>query len=229
MLPADDLRLAIDIQSRSYKLLRWVAEGIKKGFIPATRAHEYAGVSDSALDWLEHHYLNFPAEARPDRRHLRQFANFFSTYVMSSFDVIEHPGMRLQSPCGCYCPWCAQIVNAPHLHAKKPSKRDKARADDLMCDRIAALSLEEEVPLGPGVAAQLVHDRATRRFAGYSAYGHWLIKRMDGFSDGKSVLALWRVIAWHPTGSPIKGFALQYEDFLHAEQSLLDTMRKGAP
>ena len=84
MLPPDDLTLAIDIQSRSYKLLRWVATAIEKGFIPATRAHEYADVAASAFDWIDQHYLNFPAETRPERRHLRQFANFFSRYVISS-------------------------------------------------------------------------------------------------------------------------------------------------
>jgi len=91
MLPPDDLTLAIDIQSRSYKLLRWVATAIEKGFIPATRAHEYADVSDSAYDWVDQHYLNFPADTRPDRQHLRQFANFFSTSVISSFDPTAKP------------------------------------------------------------------------------------------------------------------------------------------
>lgn len=79
MLPPDRLKLAIDIQARSYRLLRWVAEAIGKGFIPATRAHEYADVSDSAYDWIEEHYLNLPADCRPAKDQLRPFANFFAT------------------------------------------------------------------------------------------------------------------------------------------------------
>ena len=34
MLSQDRLTLAIDIHSQSYKLLRWVADAIGKGFIP---------------------------------------------------------------------------------------------------------------------------------------------------------------------------------------------------
>ena len=225
MLSADDLTLAIDIQSRCYRLLRWVADAIKEGFIPATRAHEYANVADSTFDWLELHYANFPADCRPDRRHLRQFANFFSTYVMTLFDVVENPDVQLVSRCGCYCCWCSQIVKAPHLRPKKLSKRDKARAADLMVDRVVALALEERVPLAHDDAVKITEDEATRRSAAYSAYGYWLIKRMDGTTDGKSVLALWREIAWHPAGSPIKNFSLQYRDFIAAEESLVGAMR----
>ena len=221
MLSADRLTLAIDIQSRSYQLLRWVADGIEKGFIAATRAHEYADVPDAALDWINQHYLNLPPQLRPERRHLSEFANFFGTYVTSSFDLIEQPGMRLHSPCGCYCPLCAHLVNAPHLQPKKLTKRDKHRATNLMVDRVTALALEEGTSLKSEDAMSIAQNHETRRSAGYSAYGYWLIKRMEGFSDGKSVLALWREIAWHPTGSPIKGFKLRYEDFVDAEESLI--------
>jgi hypothetical protein len=228
MLPADDLKLAIDIQSRSYRLLRWVADAVGKGFIPPERAHEYADDSDSTYDWMNQHYLNFPANARPDRRYLRQFASFFSTYVLSSFDVIEQPGVRLHSPCGCYCPWCVHMVNASHLQPKKLSKRDKTRAVALMVDRVTILAKEEGVALKPEDAENLVENDANRRFAGYSAYGHWLIKRMAGLSDGKSILALWRVIAWSPTGSPLPKFKLEFKDFVHAEESLVKAMRTAS-
>lgn len=229
MLSADRLTLAIDIQSRSYRLLRWVAEGVEKGFIAATRAHEYADVSDAAFDWIDEHYLNLPSQMRPERRHLREFANFFGTYVTSSFDFIEQPGTRLYSHCGCYCPLCTRLVNAPHLQPKKLSKRDKRRATDLMVDRVRALALEEGLALGSDEAANIVQNRETRRSAGYSAYGYWLIKRTDGFSDGKSILALWREIAWQPTGSPISGFKLQFKDFVDAEEELIALMQNASP
>ena len=48
MLAADRLTLALDIHSRSYQLLRWVAEAVRQGFIPATRAHQYANTGDAA-------------------------------------------------------------------------------------------------------------------------------------------------------------------------------------
>lgn len=224
MLSPDRLTLAIDIQSRSYQLLRWVADAVQKGFIAATRAHEYANVSDAAFEWIDRHYSNIPSQMRPDRRHLKEFANFFATYVTSSFDIVEQPGVRLVSQCGCYCPLCRHLVNARHLQPKKLTKRDKNRAMNLMIDRVTALALEEGFSLNSEAATNIVQDLAARRSAGYSTYGYWLIKRTEGISDGKAILALWREIAWHPTGSPIREFMLRYEDFVDAEQSLIAAM-----
>ena len=225
MLPADRLGLAIDIHTQSYQLLRWVAEAVRKGFIPATRAHQYANTSDAAIAWMEEHYFNFPQAMRPDRQHLREFASFFGTYVTSSFDIIEQPGTRLDSHCGCYCPLCAHLVNAPHLQTKKLTKRDKDRAHQLMVDRVTALAREEGITATDQDVLVLVQGEETRRSAGYSTYGYWLIRRLDGDTDGKSVLALWREIAWTPTGSPIKNFHLRYKDFVNAEESLVGAFR----
>ena len=221
MLPADRLQLAIDIQGRSYRLLRWVAEAIGKGFIPATRAHQYADVADSAYDWIDKHYLNLPTNARPDRTHQREFANFFATYMMSSFDIIEQPGMREVDPCGCRCRFCSILVKAPHLQTKKLSPKMKQRALRLMVDRIQQLAIESGTPVTPDSAEQIATFEQTRRWAGYSAYGHWLIKRLDGLTDGPSILALWREIAWNKSGSPIPKFELKHADFVEAETSLI--------
>src|SRR5262245_912194 len=229
MLAAERLRLAIDIHAQSYKLLRWVAQAVRKGFIPATRAHEYANASDAALDWMQEHYLNFPRGTRPDRQHLREFANFFATYVTSSFDIIEQPGMRLDSPCGCYCPMCSRLVHAPHLQVKKLTKRDKNRAQRLMIQRVAALAREEGIDISDEAVLAVVQGDETRRAAGYSAYGYWLIRRLEGDTDGTAILALWREIAWKRTGSPIKNFQLEYKDFVDAEESLANALRSNGP
>ena len=225
MLSADDLTLAIDLQSKSYKLLRWLADGLDKGIIPPPCQHNHAQASDPVFEWLSRDFERFPSEIRPDRRYIREFANFFGTYLTSSFDFIESPGTRLRSECGCYCPICTHVVNAPHLQTKKLTKRDKRRAMELMADRVAALASEEGIAARAEQAACVVEDASTRRCAGYSAYGHWLIRRMQRETDGKSILALWREIAWKRSGSPIKGFKLRYADFVAAEESLIDALQ----
>jgi hypothetical protein len=227
MLAADRLTLAIEVHSRSYELLRWVATAVRKGFIPATRAHEYANTCDAAFAWIQDHYLNFPPAVRPDRRYLREFANFFGTYVTSSFDIIEQPGTRLDSRCGCYCPLCAHLVSASHLRPKRLSKRDKKRADQLMVNRVTALAGEEGIGVTDPAVVAVVCSGETRRSAAYSAYGYWLIRRLEGDTDGAAVLALWREIAWKRTGSPIKDFRLQYQDFLDAEELLAEALQSG--
>lgn len=225
MLAPDRLTLALDIHAQSYQLLRWVGEAVGRGFIPATRAHEYATASEAGLDWIQHHYLNFPTAMRPDRLHLREFANFFATYVTSSFDIIERPGTRLDSRCGCYCSMCAVLVNAPHLRVKQVTKRDRDRAYQLMIHRVTALAGEEGIGVSETDIVAVVRDEKTRRSAAYSAYGHWLIRRLEGDTDGKAVLALWREIAWKPNGSPIRNFQLLYPDFVDAEEALTDALR----
>jgi len=227
MLAADRLVLAIEIHSQSYQLLRWVAEAVRKGFIPATRAHDYANTGDAAFDWMQEHYLNLPQAMRPDRRHLREFANFFGTYITSSFDIVEQPGMRRESRCGCYCPLCAHLVNAPHLRAKKLRRRDRERADRLMVDRVTAFAREEAIEATDQAIDAVVRSDETRRSAAYSTYGHWLIRRLAGDTDGTAVLALWRQIAWERTGSPIKKFRLRYEDFRDAELALAEALRSA--
>jgi len=201
-----------------------VAEGISKGFLTHSRAHEYADVADSARDWVEEHYLNLPANARPERTHLRPFANFFATYVVTSFDIVEQPGMRRVDPCGCGCRFCSYMIEAPRLQTKKLSKRDKQRALGLMVDRILQLAIESDIALAPELAERIATDEKTRRFAGYSAYGHWLIKRLDGLTDGPSILALWREIAWNKSGSPRPKFMLKFDDFANSEQRILQAL-----
>ena len=226
MLSQDRLTLAIDIHlRRATQLLRWVADAIGKGFIPATRAHQYANMGDAAFDWIDEHYMNLPVAVRPDRRHIREFANFFGTYVTSSFDVIERPGMRRVSWCGCFCPFCSHIVSAPHLQPKKLAKRDKNRAIDLMADRLTALAREDGIVTQVEHVTTIVRNQETQRHAAYSAYGYWLIRRLEGDSDGKAILGLWREIAWNRSGSPINGFKLRYQDFIDAETALVDALQ----
>jgi hypothetical protein len=95
----------------------------------------------------------------------------------------------------------------------------------MMIDRVATLAREEGIDVAVPAAAAIVRNEQTRRLAAYSAYGFWLIRRLDGQTAGTAVLALWREIAWKPTGSPIKGFKLQYDDVFRAEQSLAHALR----
>ncbi len=99
--------------------------------------------------------------------------------------------------------------------------RDKQRAIDLMQQRVVQLAAEEGLSIAEVDAMQVVRDEDTQRACGFSAYGYWLIERMKGESDGASILALWRKIAWLPAGSPIHRFKLRIEDFVKAEKTLL--------
>ena len=97
-----------------------------------------------------------------------------------------------------------------------------------MVDRVAGLAREEGIVAPDSAAAAVVAGDETRRSAAYSAYGYWLIRRLDGNTDGAAVLALWREIAWKRTGSPIHGFRLRHEDIVAAEEAVADALRSVA-
>src|SRR5258706_3669473 len=104
MLQHDRIENAVEIQRRSYKLLLWLVDAIDRGFITFTRAHDYTNAADAAREWLDQHYDNLPEANRPQRNRLREFSNYFGSYVTTSFDLLDKPGARLESSCGCYCP-----------------------------------------------------------------------------------------------------------------------------
>ena len=114
-----------------------------------------------------------------------------------------------------------RIVNAPHLRTKKLYARDKRRSETLMRDCVAKLADEKSIHVSDDLVTRIVTEQPTRRSAAYITYGHWLIRRLYGESDGPAILALWRLIAWDPRGGMRRGFMLELDDFKAAETSLL--------
>lgn len=225
MLPRDQIEEAVDIQQRSYRLLRWMASAIDRGFIGFSRAHDYSTASDAARDWIREHFDNLPPDARPVPGRLQAFSNFFGSYVTTSFDLVEQPGRKLVSACGCYCPLCARLAQASHLRTKSLAKRDKVHAQRKCVDRVMMLAGEEQIPLEREQAEAITADAKLSRAAAYSAYGLSLLERVRGSDGGLHILALWRMLAWKPEGSPIKDFVLEADAICEAERRLVAGMR----
>ncbi|MBI5687946.1 MAG: hypothetical protein HZC54_22980 [Verrucomicrobia bacterium] len=221
MLPPDQIRTAVAIQKKSYKLLLWLGDAIDRGLITFKKSHDDVSAAEAACEWIEEHYLNLPESARPEREFLREFSNYFGSYVTTSFDLVEKPGTKLESRCGCYCPLCAHLVNVSHLQPKKPAKRDKEKAREKRISRVMMLAEEESLPISGGIATTIATAPQFLRSAAYSAYGQSLLERVRGSEGGLYILALWREIAWKPEGSPIKGFRLEADDIFNAERELV--------
>jgi hypothetical protein len=222
------LAKAISTRELSYRLLLWISDAIGNGEIFPTRVAHHSSGPAAATEWLRSNYCYIPPELRPPERDLVEFAAFFSTYLTSSFDVVEKPGTKGEGPTprfGCRCELCMRIVNAPHLQAKKLYSADKLRADELMVECVRQLATDNSLTIDEQVAMQLVKDEKTRRAAAFVTYAHWLILRLAGQSDGPAVLALWRLIAWNPQGGMRRGFTLRLEDFPSAERTLLAAIR----
>ena len=223
MLDRDEIIEAVNLQRRSYNLLRWLSAAISKRVIRFNRAHEYMQEAEAAEDWIKGHYLNLPPDCRPDADRLAEFARFFATYLTTSFDLVKQPDAHLTSPCGCWCRVCAYLTSASHLKAKKLSRRDKERARKIKAIVLQQLAVQHNTRLGQQQAEQLIDLKSLAFDVALLSYGTQLIERTRGRSAGPAVLALWREIAWNQT-SPKKDFQLNAEDILRAEHSLVQTI-----
>lgn len=226
MLSIEELNRAIEVQGRSFKLLQWLAKAIREGFVPLTKAHDVTEAAHAAKAWIERHYHSLPFECRPDDDQMEEFANFFGSYLETSFDIVEAPVERYVSECGCFCPMCRRLANPQRLKAKSLTKEDKNRAAKLRVRRMEMLAREEGLPLFELSVRESLQDEAVLRCASLSAYGSALLDRLKGISDGPAVLALWRDIAWTPNGSPNRKFKLKAQDILIAEQTLIKTLHE---
>src|SRR5262245_34214653 len=134
MLDRARVEEAVELQRRSYELMLWLGQAVRRGFVSFDTAHEYAAAADSARDWILEHWANIPPRCRPTASRgpsLVRFANVFTSYLQTSFELVEEPGTRRHSDCGCMCPYCAYLVKAQHLQPKRVGAPDKKRARTL--------------------------------------------------------------------------------------------------
>lgn len=221
MLNERDIRYAVDLQRRSYRLLNWMAKAVEDGFIEFETAHEYSSFPEATKEWILSHYQNIPPSARVAREDLDDFCAFFSTYLENSFDLDSDPGMHLYSPnAHCFCPWCSWLVKAPALKTKKVTSADKRRARKMKTKVIRSIAAEHGVDITPKTVDGIVDDAYFREIVSLVTYGYDLLKRLKGIANGPAVLALWRGFAWHETGSPKHGFELKAAAIIQAEEQL---------
>jgi hypothetical protein len=226
LLNEGELADAIELQSRAYRLLTWLAEAIPKGAVRFERAHTYLSSADAAAAWIGDHQANFPPDARPRSLNpieQRAFANLFASYLETSFEMVAHPGVGLRPDNGgCMCSMCATLVQLPHLRTRKLTKRDTSRARDLKLDRLGRIARAVERDLSPDERQALIDDDELGPAVTASTYGEHLLLRMHGLSDGPAVLVLWRQMAWKPEGSPKRDFKLRAPDVIAGELRLVE-------
>ena len=222
MLTRTELEPAVDLQARGYRLVLWLGKALDAGFIAPDAAHDFTSLADSAYAWIVHHYLNLPEDARPPRDQVRPFANLFSTYLDSTFDLDAAPGERLYSPdAHCFCPCCSWLVRLPHLRPKKLRAGDRKRAGKMKRDFVLALAAERRIDVPDARVEEIVADPDLRAPLALCAYAVNLLERLKGWSEGPATLALWRGFAWKPEGSPRKDFRLTVEGILEAQETVL--------
>ncbi len=221
MFVRHEIEDAVDLLGRSYALLQWLETAIERGFISFDTAHDYASFPTLARLWLERHYLDIPNAARPPREQLQPFANLFASFMESSFDMVRNPGKRLYSDeAHCFCPMCSWLVAIPRIRPKRLTREHKRRARRMKLAWLHEIAFELDRELSDQLAEALVDGAELGRQIGMATYGVDLLRRIEGKISGPASLALWRSFAWTAQGSPIRGFMLDADAIIEAEQSV---------
>jgi len=226
MFNSREIKRAVALQERSYRLLRWLASEILNGAIAFDHAARYASVSEGAGEWITRHFESLPTDGRPlsrDPGDIKDFANIFTTYLTTSFDLVEKPGTRLAftKECGPTCPFCRWFEAAPHLRTKRLTRSDKERALHLELEYVNRLAKDEGSALLAERVSTIAQDPEMKESLAMAAYGDHLLRRVHGRGDGPAVLALWRQFAWKPEGSPKKGFKLRPQAIVDSENRVV--------
>ncbi len=217
---------AIAVHEACYGLLTWLQSAVDRGFVQVQKAHGYMSESQAAADWIGVHYANIPARYRPRARsgeELKRFANYFASYLKASFDLHERPSRKLVSACGCFCPFCSYVGQAPHLKPKKLTAVDHRRAVRLKRDYVEAMGLQCGVAKLDSVADRVLADKALGPAVTLATYGAEMLRRCDGRPSSAAVLVLWREIAWK-SGAPRRGFRLDAAAVLDADRRVREAM-----
>lgn len=226
MLKPDVIERAVDLQQRSYALLRWVADAVDRGSLAFGTVHRFSSLPEAAYSWLERNYDTLPSPVQPPRADLPAFANLFASYLESSFDLVEAPGRQLYSPhAHCFCPICSWFIDAPRLRTKKLSRHDKERAHRLQREAIGKIALDVGIDVSDDEVASLIANPDLYQAAALVAYALELLRRMDDAGEGPVGLALWRAFAWTREGSPKHGFVLHAHAILDAEHAIANALR----
>ncbi|NND99471.1 MAG: hypothetical protein HKN47_19325 [Pirellulaceae bacterium] len=225
MIDHEKLTQAVETHRRTFELLKWLESALNQGFIQFGSVHAFGSDSEAACQWIARHFQNLPPDGRPaspSETDIQPHAHMLATYLSTSFDAVAQPGYRRAGDCSCWC--CSWLEALPHLRPKKLSVKDKRRAQRLKLDALRQLALDvdakaddarlEEIAAGADPAASLA----------LVTYGHQLIRRLRGLTEGPAILALWREFAWDPGGSPKRKFKLRVDDILQAEQRLIEKL-----
>ena len=225
MFSQSEMSRLVDLQQRSYRLFKWLAQAVSDGFIHFQTAHSYSTLSEAAEAWILGHYMNLPDDARPPREELSEFCAILSTYLTNSFDLISSPGKQLYSPdAHCFCPMCSWLVEAPNLKTKRLDSDDKRRAQKMRIRAFVSIATTHGINVRQEQLEEALKNRKVFEDASLVAYGNDLLQRSKGIANGPAVLALWRGFAWTESGSPKQGFRLKGQMILDAEKRLLDLL-----
>src|SRR5690348_1547536 len=83
------LREVLELQRRSYALLRWANHAAKEGRLKFSELHGNMSTAEAARSWIGRNLSSLPPEARPSPEQVEEFAHLFASYLVTSFEVAQ--------------------------------------------------------------------------------------------------------------------------------------------
>jgi hypothetical protein len=224
VLEREQIERALGLSAMGHEFMKWLGDNTRAPGVAFDHLHDAMSVPEAARSWVDRHYDVLPRRCRPEREDLASFANLVGTYLETSFQLV--PGRRrLETDCGCLCRCCAAFADMSSLKTRTLSRHDKADAAKLMWRY--AFDRARELGRSPDDSTldHVVANPALREPLAMAAWARELLRRLDGIAEGPSVLALWRMFAWLPTGSPKPHFKITTDAVIAADAAIAAALR----
>jgi len=225
MFEYENLSRIIELQQKSYALLKWVNDGLKRNVLSFKYMHEAMDTSNAAKEWIGRHLNNIPLDIRPEKENLSEFSHLFASYLTTSFELIDKPRKHLASSCECYCTMCSYLVSSSHLKTKKITDKTRKSAYKLKKLYLNSLASENELALIDREITELLICKGISKSISLATYANELIRRSKYASQGEGILLLWREIAWN-NGKPNIKYRLNVQSILDAQRDILGRMKE---
>jgi hypothetical protein len=223
LLDLSEVQKVIRLQEKSYNLLKWVNERLKKKAKDLfSDIHEAMSFYDASLDWIKIHYNELPQNAQPTKEDIESFAHLFASYLTTSFEV----GDKIYLSDGCSCTFCSFLIEAMHFKVRNPTKKSKSTAKQLKVLYIKSLvqELNLDQPISDTEGWINKQDELLDDIS-LVTYAHELIRRSKFASTGEAVLVLWREIAWEEGKRLNKKFRLNANKIIQAQDRIISALQ----
>jgi hypothetical protein len=222
LLDRGSIERALHLNHLGHELMKWLGNVERTSGPSFDRIHHQMSVPEAAREWVTRNYATLPVRCRPAPEDLASFANLVGTYLETSFELVPDR-RRFDSSCGCMCPMCAAFVDIGSLKTRTLDRHDKEDARRLLRVYLRDRAAE----LDQTIDDELAETTALRDSLAMAAWARELLHRLDGHTAGPAVLALWRMFAWLPTGSPKPDFTLTTDDVMEADAAVTEAIQSG--
>ncbi len=69
MFVLNELERVVNLQQKSYALLKWINEGLQRGVLDFKYIHGAMDAGSAAKEWIGRHFENIPTDIRPNKEH----------------------------------------------------------------------------------------------------------------------------------------------------------------